>query len=313
MKKIMLLAACLFAVSAAFSQAKKPTLMIVPSLTWCNDNGFVKQFESQGEVETVADYDAAFLNSNELGSVITQLNNMMQERGFPCKSLKQTLASLKTSSAEEMMLMSSTGAELSETPYDRIKKQAKSDIIIEVSWNVNHTGPRRSVTFTLEGFDAYTNKQIAGATGTGQPSMTSELALLLQEAVQMHIDDFNNHLMTYFTDMAEKGREVALTVRVWDDSPVNLESEMENGDMLMDAIEDWVSENTVSGVYNLVDATENMMNFDQVRIPLNDENGRAVDTRYWARGLYRYLRSMDIDCKLTMRGLGMAGIIIGGK
>lgn len=305
---------CLLLPMVAHGQAKKPSIMIVPSLTWCNEHGFVQQFDNQGVVETVADYNSAILNSGELKTVITQINNMMQDRGFPCKSLESSLATIRKEAAEDIAITSRSGADVAESPYDKLKKVAKSDIVIEVYWKENHQGPRRSVTFNLQALDAYTDKQIAGATGTGAPSMTGELAMLLQEAVQTHIDEFNNHLMTYFTDMAAKGREVTLQIRVWDDSPVDLESDV-NGETLTDYIENWVSDNTVNNVYNLVDATDNMMKFEQVRIPLFDEQhgGRALDTRMWARELSKQLKALKIDNKLVMDGLGKAKIIIGGK
>ena len=41
MKKIILiLCSLLLIVSAGFSQAKKPTIMILPSDVWCNTNGY---------------------------------------------------------------------------------------------------------------------------------------------------------------------------------------------------------------------------------------------------------------------------------
>ena len=56
------------------------------------------------------------------------------------------------------------------------------------------------------------------------------------------------------------------------------------------------------------------MYFEQVRIPLFNENGRALDARSWANGLRRELREKyGIESKLTIRGLGQAILTIGGK
>ena len=127
---VLLFVVCLFSVNIVSGQAKKPSVMIVPSLTWCNEHGFVKQFENQGAIETVADYDAAFLNSGELKTVITQINNMMQDRGFPCKSLESAMAAIRSDAAEDLAMTSRSGAEVAETPYEKLKKVAKSDIVI---------------------------------------------------------------------------------------------------------------------------------------------------------------------------------------
>ena len=55
------------------------------------------------------------------------------------------------------------------------------------------------------------------------------------------------------------------------------------------------------------------MEFDQVRIPLYNAQGRAIDTRQWARGLVNFLKTKGISSKLDMRGLGHATVTIGGK
>lgn len=306
--QILLLTVCL----TAFGQAKKPTLMVVPSDTWCIENGFTKQFQIDGETKTVPDYEAALQGNGDLKIAITTIGTLMSDRGFPLKDMEQTLKSISLSEAEDMATTSKTGASVEESPLDIINKRAKSDIILDLYWKEVPSGPRKALTFNLRALDAYTNKQIAGVNGTSEPSMTSELSELLTAAVIGGIDNFNNQMMTYFTDMADKGREVGLNVRIWEGSPVNLESEVK-GSVLTDLIEDWVADNTVKGVYNLADATESMMTFEQVRIPLYDANERALDTRRWARGLANILRSKGLNVKLNMRGLGLATIIIGEK
>ena len=56
-----------------------------------------------------------------------------------------------------------------------------------------------------------------------------------------------------------------------------------------------------------------MMYFEQVRIPMFNDKGRALDARLWARDLIKLLSSFGIKSKLIMKGLGQATIIIGGK
>lgn len=135
--------------------------------------------------------------------------------------------------------------------------------------------------------------------------------MMLKSAMIGGIDELNNNLMDYFTKMSEMGREVALSVNLFEDCGFTLEDEVK-GEFLSDLIEDWVAENTVNGNFSLVDATESMMHFEQVRIPLYDEEERALDTRRWARGLTRYLQSKGVGTKLTMQGLGKATVIITG-
>jgi len=312
MKRIFVLIICINLSLWGFSQAKKPTLMVVPSDLYCNQHGYTQKYNNQGLTEVVPDYKRALQNDPQLLTGITVIGQMMADRGFPLKLMEQELKSLNEESAEDALLTSKSGAEIAETPVDRLKKKSKSDIILQVTWLVNKTGPKYSLTFNLLGIDAYTNKQIAACQGTGEPTFSAELPVLIEESVANHLETFTTQLQNHFNDMFENGREITLRVKKWEDSEFDLESEFD-GTELSDIIEDWVSANTVKGRFNTSDATENYMYFEQVRIPLFDENQRAMDARRWTRGLFNKLKTLGVPAKLMMKGLGQATIIIGGK
>ena len=308
MRRLFVFILCLSLPIMVFSQAKKPTLMVVPSDLYCNQHGYTLSFNNQGTTEIVPDYKRALQNDPQLLTGITAIGQLMADRGFPLKLMEQELKSLNEESAEDALLTSKSGAEIAETPVDRLKKKSKSDIILQVTWIVNKTGPKYSLTFNLLGIDAYTNKQIAACQGTGKPTFSAELPVLIEESVANHLETFTTQLQNHFNDMFENGREITLRVKKWDDS----ESEF-GGTELSDIIEDWVSANTVKGRFNTTDATENFMYFEQVRIPLFDENQRAMDARRWTRGLINKLKALGVPAKLMMKGLGQATIVIGGK
>ncbi len=296
-----------------FSQAKKPTIMVVPSDNWCVKNNFVTVYDNMGSTLKIPDYRKALQESTELLNVISKINEMMTERGFPLKNLESAMKSMQNQSAEDAMLSSKSGADINETPIDKLKKVAKADIIMQLTWSVNQNGPRRSITFNLQGLDAYTDKQIAGASGTGQPSFSAELPVLLEEAVLAHIDNFNAQLQKHFDDLFANGREVSLRITTFSSFSGDLESEF-GGKELSEIIENWVSDNTVKNRFSLSDATETTMLFEQVRIPLYDANNRPVDTRGWARDLQKMLAERyRITAKLMTRGLGQAQLVIGEK
>lgn len=226
-----------------------------------------------------AGFQKAFQENTDLLLVISKINELMADRGFPLKNLESSLKSLESESAEDAMLTSKDGGEINESPIDKLKKVAKADIWIQVTWTVNTTGPKKSITFNLQGLDAYSDKQIAGASGTGAPSFTAEIPVLLEEAVLSQIDNFNVQLQGHFDDMFTNGREVVLRIKTWNSWGYDLESEDFGDDELSNHIEKWVSDNTLQGKFNTTDVTEHMMLFEQVRIPLADESGKAIDTR----------------------------------
>lgn len=322
MKKSLFTTALLLMTILMFGQAKKPILMVVPSDNFCVQKGYSMTVNANGIDQVLPDYKKALQSSDELRLVITKMGSIMADRGFPLKDLEQSLKSIESESAEISMMQSkSSGAAINETPIDILKRTAKADIILDLDFVVKRQGPNNFISFNLKGLDAYTNKQVAGVAGAGAPSSSASVDLLLEEAVLSHMDNFNDQLMTFFDDMFNNGREVKLIIRVWDNADVDLEQDFDvNGttDMLSFHIENWMAENTVSGRFSTVDATETMMRFEQARIPTTFiRNGRemAMDTRRFASNLNRYLAGepFNIESKIYQRGLGEAWLIIGEK
>lgn len=312
-KTILVLLMVLLAVSLA-AQVKKPTLMVVPSDNWCVKNGFVTEFDNQGTKAVVPNYKQVLQNSSDCYNVITKINTLMSDRDFPLKDLSAVTKSLEANQAIDAMTTTKSGAGLMESPLDVLKRNANADIIIELNWSINTVGPKRSITYSLAAKDAYTDKQVAGCQGTGTPSFSAELPVLLEEAVVGSMDNFTSQLQSHFDDMMENGREVIMEVKVVDNSSgIDLTSEYE-GNELTDIIDDWVSDNTVNHRYNLSQGSENFLKFEQVRIALYQANGRPNDTRRWARELTKFLSSKyQIPCRVDIRGLGKAVVMIGEK
>lgn len=314
-KLFTLLSALVFC-ALCFGQAKKPTLMVVPSDVWCNQNGYMLNFDNQGTVTRIPDYKRAFQENPEVLQVISQINGMMAERGFPLKNMESAIKTMESNAVEDGLRSSKdSGASVAESPIDAIKKAAKADIIIQLTWTVNTTGPKKSINFNLQGLDAYTDKQVATATGTGAPSFSAEIPVLLSEAVLAHMDNFTLSLQQHFDDMFENGREIIVRIQTWDDWDGDLDTEYGGEDELGYVIEDWLADNTVKGRFNTTDITGSMALFEQVRIPLYNDKGRAIDARRFVRGLSKYLSDapFNIPNKLVMKGLGRATIILGSK
>jgi hypothetical protein len=260
----------------------------------------------------------ALQNETDLLMTISKINTMMADRGFPLVNLESALKNMEQEGAEIAMLGSKSGGSIAENPIDVLQRTANADIIIQLTYVINQNGPQRSITFMLQGLDAYTNKQIAGAQGTGSPSFATDTPVLLEEAVLSHIDNFNSRLQDHFNDLFENGREIVFQARVFDTSPIDLEEEFTfKGETLElgEIIEDWVSDNTVQNRFNTSTYTQNVIRFDQVRIPLYDERGRANDTRRWIRDLRTMLGAAPFNqvCKIYTRGLGEIWLIVGEK
>lgn len=302
------------AVLALAQQAKKPTIMILPSDNWCNQRYFMTNFSDQGNMVKVPNYQQAFLEDTELGQVISKVGQVLTEEGYSLKDAEQEIKSMSIKTAEDNVTTSKkSGASLVESPLDQLKRRVKSDVIIQLWWQVNRTGIGNSASFTLEAFDAYTNKRIATSTGTTKPS-SDIIPTLLAKAVKENIKPFDNQMDKWFADQSKRGREISLTIRCWDSWDKDLEEEY-NGEELTDCIQNWLLKNCVNGTFNLSDGTESFAQFEQVRIPLFDDKGKAIDARAFATKLRKYLQQppFSITSKVMVRGLGEAIVILGEK
>lgn len=301
---------------AAMAQAKKPTLMVVPSDVWCNQHGYVIRIDNMGQTQIVPDYQTALQNDVELKMAIATINDMMAQRGFPLKDMEQTLKSIQLQNAEQNMMTSKNGNEMAESATDRLLRTAKSDIVLELTWSLKEEGPKRILSYILEGKDAYTGKSIGAATGVSEPSFSADIAILLNEAVTANIDNFNIRLQSYFDDLFANGREITMEVRVFDGNAAGIDLETEyNGNELSEDIDRWMALNTVKGRFTKGGSSENYILYEQVRIPVYDNSGIALDAEGFGRQLRKVLRKepYNVPVKLVGRGLGRVMLILGEK
>ncbi len=326
MKNIVFSILALMLASSMFAQpAKKPILMVVPSDQYCISRGYTMEFENQGQKKILPDYKAALQNDSDLRLVISKMSGIMADRGFPLRDLEQQLKKLENERAQKnMTISSSTGMGLMETPMDMLLRTAKADIVLDLGFEIKRRGPQYYITYILNGYDAYSSKNIATSSGAGEPSSAATPDKLLEEAVLAHMDEFNDRLMNHFKDMFEKGREVTIQILVNEAAMDNLETEYEwkgrTGE-LRRIINAWFQLNTVEGRFSTGMSTETTLIMEQVRIPLtakDDWTGQevALDTEGFAQQLRGFLKDeigLNETIKIAPKGLGEAWLIIGGK
>lgn len=305
------------------AQAKQPNLMVVPSDLYCTKHYYTLKFDNQGINEVMPDYDKALRSDENLRQVISKINEMIIDRGYTrdkIKSLEATLKKLKKNSAIINAATSKTsGAAVMESPLDIIKRSAKPDIVLDIYFSVKRNGPRRYVSFSLQGLDAYNSSVVASVSGDGTPVIDNSITtgVLLEEAVLQHLDNFMDQIQSYFDEMFEKGRMIKLHLKVWESSPVDLEEEYTvDGESkeLNEIIDDWFFKNTVKGRYDIDDGSENMMEIS-ARIPLYDDKNRPQDANRYSRKLVKFLKKapFNLTIKKIPQGLGETWLFIGEK
>lgn len=301
-------------------KGKMPTIMVVPSSTWCHKNGFMQTYNNQGVTESVPDYEKALLNSTDLSIAINTINTLMANRGFPLKDLQAALKTLKTESAEDAMMASRSGEAVAESPIDILRRVAKADIWLEIEWftTPQKGGSQLSLTYSMNALDAYNDVVVAGVpptTGKAEYTSMFRLPVAMEEAIGGQFDPFCQSLADYFDKLNKHGRAIKMRILTWDGFEDGLMAEFD-GEELHEIIEDWVADHTVNGKFGSIDMSPsgNRMTIEQVRIPLQNAKGRDIDARGWARDLQKMLKNKyAIESNLSTKGLGQVQLIIGEK
>lgn len=303
---IMLMATLGFTIAGA-QRMMKPSVMVVPSDNWCATRGYVVK-TSNGEYP---DYKRAIANDHDLINVISKINIIMADRGFPLENLETALKNINSDRTERILYTGSDGSSIQSTPLDELYLAASPDIVLQLTWNVNTSGPKRSVTFNLQALDSYTNKQVAGAEGTGKSSFSSDVPTLLEEAVVGHMDDFCSRLMSHFQATREHGREVSIDFLLDQSTDINFDTERD-GSTLAEAIGRIVSAKAVGHSMSRGPSTETMLQFRSVHIPIADNDGLPTDAYTFGRSLAREVSKSDwgLSSKVINKGLGKTIIIL---
>ena len=321
MKRTLAIAALLLGVQLlGWSQAKKPTIMVVPADAFCERNGYVQQLEAMGSVTSSPDYSRAMKENADIRTLVSAMADFMAKNDFPIQSLEQELKRIQTESAEMAMMTGKTGSEFSETPLERLRRTARPDIILDLDYEIHRVGPRKQVSFNLQAIDAYSSKIISGNTGVSSDS-NAPLTSLLEECVLSFKDNFLSGLQHYFDDLFANGREISVSILRYDSCPFDFDEEIDiDGEEyeLTEWVEEWFQDNTVSGRFTTATSSANMMRFNQVRIPLYAQNRRgrdvAIDADDFVKPLVRELRKkLGVPVGATPRGLGDVWITVGDK
>ncbi len=309
--KVFLLILSLLQVVAGWGQAKKPTLMVIPSDAYCIEKGYYIETNDQGAKRKDADYRRALQEDPDLRAIISGINNYMVDQSFPLKDLEATLKSIEAQDMEEKEMTDKAGGELAESRLDKIRRTAKADIILDLYFAIKRNGPEKIMTFNLKGLDSYTNTQVAGVEGTGKPSTMANIEVLLREDNYARMTEFHDRLQKHFDNLFKQGREVSVVLRLAQDAPVAFDTEYGDKE-LSEVIDAWFAANVKDNRYTVTELNDVRMEV-AANIPLYNSNNKAIDTREFAQQLQKHLKAppYGLSVKVQPRGLGQAYLIIG--
>ena len=305
-----------FVFSQVLAQATLPTVMVRPGSSWMRENGYVKTKESQGVIKEDFDYIRA-VDDPKMSQSITALKSLLEDEGFEVIDYKEAAKSVDEFSGEEMLMEDENGNSIQKVDLDsyREKAERQADILLDVSWNVEKIGPKKQLSYRIDGIDQYAGgAAVCSIEGMGSPSIASTESVLLREAVIGHIPLLREKLGSYLTEMLENGRMVMIKVVVSSASDVHLQSPVEGGNIDR-VISKWMRMNAVKNKASKVGGSSRTSAAYRVNIPLYDESELAIVAEHFAWQLSDFLSAAPYNLKTNVENQGKtrATLTINGK
>lgn len=314
MRKIFIgLATMLMIVGSSFAQKMMtpPHIMVVPDLIYCKSHGFTQQFNNNGITEIIPDYERALSEDPSLHAVLTQIAQLITDRNSDIV-IVDIIEAINNAKADRAMAAANAGDE-SESVDESIIRNSEADILVKVQFDLVKNGPQYSVSYVLNGTDAYTNRNFAPVSGLGKPSTSANPVALLREAVFENMEAFTGKLLSYYTSMVTKGRMVAFEIKTTSSTSVTMNSKVGQY-TLREQIEDFLYDNSVDGNgLERVQSGNTFLRYQGVYVPLISTirgRQRKQGAKDVAQKLVNYLESNGVTAEYKIRGLGKVNIYI---
>lgn len=248
----------------------QPKIMVVP---------FVKEGE---DIRNVLEND---VNKR---IVLTKIKEAFDSRGFTTVDFLGRLKALSMANGLAMDNQSDLKT--------MIIQQSGADIYVDAEIDVVLSGSGNGVKVIMTAYDTSTGNSLANKVGDSGKFYTDDIGRLASKAVEGQADAFLNVMQTKFNDIVANGRSINVTIGFAQTSQYSMSSEVgANGFALSDEIEMWMSENAYKGNYHIQGTTEKQMIFDDVRIPLKDDNGNNYNINKFGLKFMMFARKMGLQ------------------
>ncbi len=184
----------------------------------------------------------------------------------------------------------------------RVIELSGADIFVEVEAAVIEDVDGSAVTVTATAYDAFSGQVLTSDVRTTKKHYTLNFERLTQQAINYFIKDFTNNIQNKFDDILKEGRAIVLNIGFDENAEVDMDTELDDGSLLAEAIEKWVEENAYKNYFHLQGITATTMIFDEVKIPVKDANGRNYRITKFAAKLRSFLKKQGFDVSRDVVG-----------
>lgn len=281
----ILICSLVFCITTSFAQqVVQPKIMVIP---------YTKEGE---DIRTVLEDDA------NKRIILTKIKEAFDERGF---STIDFVAKLKAIESGEIFNFDNK---------DDIKAQiidmsgadiyVEAEIVYQQNFINGQINPESFVKIIVTAYDCATGTSLSNKIGESGHFYTKDIAKLAIRAIDSCADEFLQVMQTKFTQTIEEGRSIMLQIGFDENSVYTMESEVgSNGLLLQDEIEFWIEQHAYNNNYHLQGVTANRMIYDDIKLPLIDENtGNNYTVNRFGLELLKFFRSLNIQITRNIRG-----------
>lgn len=280
------IATCLLLVAPLQSFAQtvvQPKIMVIP---------YTKDGE---DIRTVLE------NDSNKRIALSKIKEAFDERGVSTIDFVAKVKAIATANVMNMenqedikaAIINNSGADI----------YVEAEIICQQTAVEGQSKPETRIKINITAYDVATGASLSNKVGECGPFYTEDVAKLSMKAVSSVADDFLRVMQMKFSDIAEQGRSIMMTVTFDENSMYNMESEVgSQGLTLQDEIELWVDESCYNNNYHIQGVSPLNMVFDDIRLPFVDENGATYTVSKYSMAALKFFRGLGISISRTIKG-----------
>lgn len=303
-------------VADAIEGAQKPTIMIFPDADWCKANNYVMDDDPK-----TVDYDKALANVDMKALINEFANFMANVAKYEVEDLAATLEDYRNEKAWAKADEIDDGEGNAGGVREMLASAASADFTIDFYPETRRDAGKQYVVFNIKATDVSTNKSfysipIQGTATYGSGQMVNQL----KEAILSVKDEFLGALQNKFSNMAEQGREVRITLQRKESCPINF-AKRYDGAPLSEYIEDWLQSKVQTPGFSAGKNTTNKLSYKQIFIPLFKEKKNRITGKVerrpqsagdFATELADFITEVTGQaCRVDGRSMGHAVITLG--
>jgi len=224
-----------------------------------------------------------FESSDNIKQVIRAVKNALQERGFAPKDLQETIEQLKKDRLANSLI------HMPENDEEALYAEARPDIIIKAIIEIGSENGLNRVTVSLEAIEPssratlYTLKDL-----TSPPFKSNDFGYIAKRLLEEdnNTEKFVNGLNRALANIRENGKSITVEIHNGPNSNFKLTDEIgDDYETIKDIISKWIKDNSYKKQFRQGKNSANQLDFDDVKIPLRDENNEPFTVDDFAKKL----------------------------